>query len=56
MGVVVAIPCAVIWLWTLLKVLAVLVPTAFTTNMATMAINASTSPYSTSDCPRSADV
>ena len=50
-GDVVAMPCEVIWLWTLSKVLVVFVPTALTTRMATMAISASTSPYSTSDCP-----
>ncbi len=50
-GAEVAIPCDDIWLWMLSKELAVLVPTAFTTRMATMAINASTKPYSTSDCP-----
>jgi len=48
-GAVVAIPCDVIWLWTLSKVLVVLLPTALTTRMATMAINANTNPYSTND-------
>ena len=51
MGVDVAIPCAAIVLWMLLKVLDVLVPTALTTRMAVMPISASTNPYSTRDCP-----
>jgi hypothetical protein len=50
-GDVAATPCDVIWLWMLSKVLVVFVPTAFTTRIATMAISASTNPYSTSDCP-----
>lgn len=52
MGEVLATPADDIWLWTLSNVLVVCVPTALTTRMATMAINASTNPYSTKDWPR----
>ncbi len=50
-GDVLAMPDDVIWLWTLSNVLVVCVSTALTTKMATMAISASTKPYSTKDCP-----